>query len=82
MIYDIIIKEKEKRDMEERNNIYNKYRKSHHRCRYCEFLKVRQPPTGDSYFVCELKDKTIAHDLSPINGLFCKWYLPRVKKKE
>lgn len=67
--------------MEQREEIFNDYRARYKRCRYCEFLKVRTPPTGSSHFVCEIKDLTIGEDLRLFQGKFCRVYLPRVKKK-
>lgn len=68
--------------MEQREEVFNNYRAKHKRCRYCEFLKVRTPPTGDSFFICEVKDKTLGHDLGFLKGKLCKVYLPRVKKNK
>lgn len=68
--------------MEQREEIFNNYRAKHKRCRYCEFLKVRTPPTGSSHFVCEIKDKVLGNDLGYFQGRLCGVYLPRVKKEK
>lgn len=51
-----------------------KYRKSHHRCRYCKFLEYGSTPVGPSYERCKLKDRALDLFFYELAGMFCRWY--------
>lgn len=58
-----------------------KYRKTHRRCRYCQWCKIEHTPIDIPIFYrCELKDKLLASDLPSWRGFLCRWYEPRMNE--
>lgn len=57
---------------------FRRYRRLHHRCRYCKYYKyvVEEQANGQSvsYATCRLKAKPIFMDSLSYRGMWCKWY--------
>ena len=54
------------------------YRITHHRCRWCKYIRYVQPPhciCGD-YYKCLVKDKLISELFWQNRGMFCRVYSP------
>ena len=70
-----------------KNNVpskYNKdkfllYRQTHPRCRYCKYYEINHCAPDRTIIKCSLKDIFISKVW--FKGRFCKWYVPKDRKK-